>query len=382
MKYDFDTIITRRGTGSLKWDRRVDLDPYWVADLDFVSPPEVISAIEERVKHGVFGYAVPHQGIDNAILDYLSRVHETVVEQEEIVHLGGLVPALSIAARAFANPGDALMTCGPIYPPFLGVHKDAGINLIAVDHTIEDGKAGFDWEQMEAKVTPETKIFLFCNPQNPLGRVFPKADVTKLAEFCEKHDLIFVSDEIHADMIFDQEATPHYSAVRLPEEFQKRIITLLAPSKTYNIAGLGYSYAVMRDSGLRRKFTAARGHTLPEINCLSYYAAEAAYNHGEPWRKELMSYLRGNYDLLKSFMKETFPGVKTMEMEATYLFWMDFTEMGVKNPAQVFEEKAGLFLSDGAYFGHPGCCRFNFGSPRARIEEGLSKMKAVAGEFS
>ncbi len=377
MKYDFDTIIPRRGTGSLKWDRRTDLDPYWVADLDFVSPPEVVSAIEERVKHGVFGYAVPHEGLEEAIIEYLAEKQGADIRKDDIVHLGGLVPALSLAARAFAEPGDALMTCVPIYPPFLGVHKDAGLELISVNHTIKKGVAGMDWEMMEAMVTPKTKLFLFCNPQNPLGRVFPKEDVIKLVEFCHRHNLILVSDEIHADMIFDDESTPHYSALRLPEEFQKHIITLLAPSKTYNIAGLGYSYAVIKDASLRKKFITARGHTLPEINCISYYAAEAAYRHGEPWRKELMSYLKGNYDLVKTFMNENFSEVETMNMEATYLSWMDFREMKVDNPARIFEEKAGIFLSDGSYFGRAGCCRFNFGSPRARIEVGLEKMKSV-----
>ncbi len=378
MTYDFDTSITRRGTGSLKWDRRADLDPYWVADLDFVSPPEVVEAIQARVQHGVFGYAVPHQGLNEAILQYLSDKHGTQAREEEIVHLGGLVPALSLAARAFAKPGEALMTCTPIYPPFIGVHHDAQLELITVNHSITDGVAGLDWAAMEAAVTPETKLFLFCNPQNPLGRVFTAEEVHKLAEFCEEHDLMLISDEIHADMIFDEEATPHYSALRLPERFNKRVITLLAPSKTYNIAGLGYSYAVIKDDSVRRKFTAARGHTLPEINCISYYAAEAAYRHGEPWRKELMQYLKGNYDLVKGFMKEHFSEVETMEMEATYLFWMDFRKMGVGNPADVFEKEAGLFLSDGSFFGRAGCCRFNFGSPRARIEQGLEKMRGVS----
>ena len=208
--------------------------------------------------------------------------------------------------------------------------------------------------------------------------MFTAEEVDKLAKFCERHDLMLISDEIHADMIFDEQATPHYSALRLSERFNKRIITLLAPSKTYNIAGLGYSYAVIKDDSVRRKFTAARGHTLPEINCISYYAAEAAYRYGEPWRIELLDYLKGNYDMVKSFMLERFPAVETMEMEATYLFWMDFRNMEVENPALVFEKEAGLFLSDGSFFGRAGCCRFNFGSPRSRIEEGLEKMSRVS----
>ena len=374
MTYDFNTELQRRGTGCIKWDRFPELDPFWVADMDFTSPPEVIEALQKRVADGVFGYPQAHNGLTEAVLTYLKEKQGVEVKVEEVVHLGGLVPALSLAARAFGGKGDALLTCTPIYPPFLGVHKDAEMELITVNHTIKDGVAGMDWDAMENAVTPQTKVFLFCNPQNPLGRVFTKEEVEQVAQFCEKHNLILVSDEIHADMVFDETATPHFSTLRLAPEFRKRVITLLAPSKTYNIAGLGYSYAVIQDDSLRRRFNSAKGHTLPEINALSYYAAEAAYRFGESWRKELMVYLKGNYDLVKEIVTEKLPEVQTMEMEATYLFWMDFRGMKVENPAKILEEKTGLYLNDGAYFGRAGCCRFNFGCPRARVEEGINKL--------
>jgi cystathionine beta-lyase len=374
MNFDFDTPITRRGTGCIKYDRRPELDPFWVADMDFVSASPILDALHRRVDHGIFGYAQAHEGLNEALIDYLRDRRGATVPQDHIVHLGGLVPALSLAARAYCKAGDAVMTCTPVYPPFIGVHHDAHVSLITVDHVLADGQWSFDWDAMEKAVTPETKVFLLCNPQNPLGRVFSAAEVTKLAEFCEAHDLVLVSDEIHCDLIFDETATPHFSALNLPENLAKRTITLLSPSKTWNIAGLGYAFAVIPDDAIRRKFTAARGHTLSEINALSYYAAEAAYRDGEPWRLELIAYLKNNRDTLVEFINTRCPGLSVAPGEATYLAWIDARAMTVENPAQHFEKKAALFLSDGAYFGWPGWIRFNFGCPHARVLEGLEKI--------
>lgn len=374
---NFDEIIPRRGSGSIKWDRFPDLDPFWVADMDFKSPPCVIEALQQRVSHGIMGYAQPHRGLVDTLINHLHTRHGLSVTEEEIVHLGGLVPALSIAARAFGAVGEAVMTCTPIYPPFLSIHRDAGMQLITVPHTISDGRWSFDWDAMEAAVTPETRLFLLSNPQNPLGRVFTREEIEKLADFCDRHDLILIADEIHCDLILDEAATPHVCAALLPEALQKRIISLLSPSKTYNIAGLGYAFAVIRDDSLRRSFCAARGHTLPEINCLAYYAAEAAYKDGDPWRQQLLAYLRNNRDTLTDFIRTRMPGLITPEIEATYLAWIDCRSMHKDNPATFFSQEAGLYLSDGSFFGDPGHVRFNFGCPHARMLEGLEKMANV-----
>ena len=373
---DFDQIIPRRGTGSIKWDRFPTLDPFWVADMDFMSPPAVLDVLKERIAHGVMGYAHAHDGLVEAIGEYMQSRHGLAIEEKEIVYLGGLVPALSLAARAFGKPGDAVMTCTPIYPPFLGIHNDAEMEVIAVPHVEVNGQWGFDWDAMEAAVTPGTKLFLLSNPQNPLGRVFSQDEMSQLAIFCERHDMILISDEIHCDLILDDEATPHVCAAGLPEQLQKRIITLLAPSKTYNIAGLGYAFALIRDDSLRRKFCAARGHTLPEINCLAYYAAEAAYRDGEPWRQDLIAYLRKNRDTVTDFVRSRTKFI-IPDIEATYLAWIDCRSMGIENPAQFFEQEAGIYLSDGNYFGAPGHIRFNYGCPHSRVLEGLEKMANV-----
>jgi cystathionine beta-lyase len=375
--FDFDTPIMRRGTGCIKYDRRPELDPFWVADMDFISAPPIIEALHQRVDHSVFGYAQAHEGLNEALTIYLRDRRNASVPLEHIIHLGGLVPALSLAGRAFCKPGEALMTCTPVYPPFLGVHHDAGIRLISVDHVFTDGRWTFDWDEMEKSVTPDTRVFLLCNPQNPLGRVFPAREIEKMAEFCERHELVLVSDEIHCDLVFDEAATPHISALNLPPRLADRCITLLSPSKTWNIAGLGYAFAVIPNDGIRRKFAAARGHTLSEINALAYYSAEAAYRHGEPWRRELISYLRGNRDTLVSFIQTRCPGLKVTPGDATYLAWIDASETGIGNPAIHFEKNAGLFLSDGAYFGWPSHFRFNFGCPRERMLEGLEKIAAA-----
>lgn len=377
MNVDFDRVVERRGTGCIKYDRRPELDPFWVADMDFVSAPEILRALRGRVDHGVFGYAQAQAGLLHAIADYLKNRRNAEFNEEHLVHLGGLVPALSLAVRAFCEKGDEVMTCTPVYPPFLNVHKDAAAELVTVDHVFANGRWEFDWDRMESKVSVRTRIFLLCNPQNPTGRVFSKEEILRLAEFCERHQLVLVSDEIHCDLICDEAETPHFSALELGASTGVKTITLLSPSKTWNIAGLGYAFAIIPDDSIRRKFQAARGHTLAEINALSYHAAEAAYRHGEPWRCQLISYLRKNRDELVRFIDEECAGLVVRPPEATYLAWMDARQLGVGNPAVFFEKEAQLFLSDGAFFGWPGWVRFNFGCPRSRMLEGLQKMKAA-----
>ena len=269
------------------------------------------------------------------------------------------------------------MTCSPVYPPFLGVHRDHDQELQAVPHRFHDGRWEFDWERLESTVTDRTRVFILCQPQNPLGRVFTREEVIQLGEFCVRHDLLLVSDEVHCDLVLEDDQTPFFSALNLPADLGVRTIVLHSPSKTYNIAGLGYAYAVIRDDPLRRRFMAARGHILPEINCLAYYAAEAAYRHGEPWRQDLLSYLRGNRDLLTEFVRGQLPGVVVPDITATYLAWLDFRPLGLEEPALRFEREAGLYLSDGRFFGAPGHARLNFGCSREALRGALEKIRTV-----
>ncbi|MDP0489827.1 MAG: PatB family C-S lyase [Verrucomicrobiota bacterium JB023] len=367
-------VPDRRDTGSLKWDKRPDLDPFWVADMDFQSPPEVIDTLRDRIDHGVFGYALPHAGLVDSVLGYLDRRMKYQAKEEEIIHLGGLVPALSLAVRAFCKPGESVMTCTPVYPPFLGVHHDGDTELITVPHLHDGEKWTFDWAKLVASVRKDTGVFILSNPQNPLGRAFTKKEIIKLATFCKKLGIVLLSDEIHCDLILDEFETPHFSALNLPEDLRANTITLLSPSKTYNIAGLGYAYAVIPDASLRRRFTAARGHTLAEINALAYHAAEAAYRHGEPWREELVATLRGNRDLLVRTLESELPEAVVPEIEATYLAWIDCSALSHENPALRAEKNEKLFVSDGSFFGYPKAVRFNYGCPRNRVAAGLEKL--------
>lgn len=376
MNFDFDTVIPRKGTGCIKFDRRPELDPFWVADMDFASAPAILDALHARVDHGVFGYAQVHEGLTEAIRGYLKDCRGVELKDDQLTHLGGLVPALSLAARAFCESGDEVMTCTPVYYPFLNVHKDAGAKLLTVDHVFENDRWEFDWAKMEETVTERTKIFLLCNPQNPLGRVFTEEEIIRLAEFCETHDLVLVSDEIHCDLILEADQK-HYSALNLPERFLKRVVAMFSPSKTWNIAGLGYAFAIIPDDSLLRRFQTTRGYTLAEINALSYYAAEAAYRDGEEWRVALIDYLKSNRDVLVRFVTDECEGLSIRSPDATYLAWIDARGLGVPNPAKFFEEKAGLFLSDGEPFGWAGYVRFNFACPKQRMLEGLGKMKAA-----
>ncbi|MEO0413669.1 MAG: PatB family C-S lyase [Verrucomicrobiota bacterium] len=371
----FDDVIARRGSGSIKWDQKPNLDPFWVADMDFASPPEVLEALQNRVAHGVLGYAHPHDGLNEAVLTYLEQRHGAKEQLDSIVHLGGLVPALSLAARAFGEPGDQVMTGTPVYPPFLGVSRDNEMETIKVPHVLfDDYRYTFDWKAMENSVSEKTRIFLLCNPQNPLGRCFTEDEIRQVSEFCLQYGLILVSDEIHCDLVLDEKATPFFSCLNLPDEHRENLIVLQSPSKTYNIAGMGYAYAVIPNRQLRRKFTNAKGHTSPEINCLAYYSAEAAYRYGEPWRQELLAYLTKNRDTIVQMVSEELPEVKMPTMEATYLAWMDCKPFGYANPAVHLEKKENLFVSDGAYFDSPQHIRFNFGCAHSRVLEGMEKV--------
>jgi cystathionine beta-lyase len=374
---NFDTLITRRGTGSIKWDRRSDLDPFWVADMDFASPDCIIEAVQQRVSHGVLGYAQAHDGITAAVLGYLQSRHGVTAAEESLVHMGGLVPALSLAARGFVRPDENLMTCTPVYYPFLHVGGDAKCDTLAIPHVEVDGKWSFNWEEMEKQVSEKTKLFILCNPQNPLGRNFSKEEIIRVAEFCDRHDLVLVSDEIHCDLVFNEDEQPFYSALHLPENLRKKLIVLQAPSKTYNIAGMGYAFAIIENPEIRKTFNATKGHTLSEINCLAFYAAEAAYKHGEPWRQDLLAYLKKNRDTVIDFVRNELPtGCSIPNIEATYLALIDTRSAEINHPAQVIENHSKVWVNDGTAFGAPGQFRFNYGCPHSRVLEGLDKIKA------
>lgn len=367
----------RRGSGSLKWDlhKSGEALPFWVADMDFESPREVVTAVTERAAHGVYGYAFPKVEEKAAVLEYLRRRHRIEAEGSWIVWLPALVPALSTMARvAAANGGGSSLTCTPVYPPFLKCPSDGGLESIDVPLiTGDDGRATFDREALEAAVRPDTRLFMLCNPHNPVGRVFDRDELEWLGEFCERHDLLLCADEVHCDLILDETRTPHVSALHVNGLSEARVVVLMSASKTYNIAGIGCAFAVIPDGKLRVAFRRAMGGLVPPVNVFGYAATAAAFRHGEPWRQELLGYLRENHRLLRQFVEATCPEVTIAPVEATYLAWLDLRPWDLEAPQRFLEER-GLILSNGADFGGPGFVRWNLGCGRDILEEGLARL--------
>ncbi len=376
--YNFDTCPDRTGYGSLKWDKYKgrDILPLWVADMDFETAPEIVEGLQKRLDHGIFGYTIPHEAPIEAVLNYLDRAHNYSAQANWLNFLPGLVPAINLCCHAFTEPGDAVMTATPVYPPFLSAPDYAGRELIKVPLCLNtEDQWTLDIDAMEAAVTPKTKIFVLCSPHNPVGRVLTREELTGIADFCERHDLILISDEIHCDLVFD-ETKKHTVTATLSEQIAARTVTLMAPSKTYNLPGLACAFSVIEDTKLRLQFQKTIRGIITEVNCFGYAGIEAAYNRGEPWRQQLLTYLRGNYGLLYKFINEELSGITFRPMESTYLAWFDVNALGLDNPIKFFEDN-GVGLTDGGPFGGQQHVRLNFGCPRSRLVEGLEKMKAA-----
>ncbi|MBI3887421.1 MAG: putative C-S lyase [Opitutae bacterium] len=377
MSFDFDTVINRRDTDSRKWHKYSgrDILPLWVADTDFASPPAVTAALQRRVAHGVFGYGVTEPAaVAEAVVAHCARHYHWTIQPEWIVWLPGLVCGLNVAAAAYGADGDEVLTCTPAYPPFLGAPGNQRRRTVTAPLARRDGRWEIDFAALAAAVTPRTRQFFFCHPHNPTGRVFTRPELEAVAAFCERHDLVVTSDEIHCDLILDPVA--HLPLASLSPAIAARTVTLMAPSKTYNIPGLGCSYAIIPDAALRARFEPSYGSIVPDVNVLGFVAAEAALREGEPWRQALLAYLRGNRDYLAAFVAAELPGVALSRVEATYLAWLDVSALELAQPAGFFEGH-GVGLSDGAAFGAaPGTfVRLNFGCPRATLAEACARLK-------
>jgi cystathionine beta-lyase len=374
--FHFDSCINRTATGSLKWDKYADRDviPLWVADMDFQSPPDVVEALRARVAHGVFGYTIPYEEVVTSVLHYLKDRHRIDAEAEWLVWAPGLVPAINLACRAFGQSGDGILINTPVYPPFLTAPVYSDRRRVAVPLCRENNQWQIDWPAMEASVTPDTKLFIICHPHNPVGRVWTQAELERVLDFCERHDLTLVSDEIHCDLILDD--LPHVATLSLGARAAARTIALYSPSKTYNLPGLACSYAVIPDEQKRAAFKKAARGIITEINAFGYAGCAAAYQHGEPWRQALLDYLRDNRDLVYQSVRNRLPGVVMHPMQATYLAWLDVRALRLESPVSFFED-AGVGLSNGIDFGAPGFLRLNFGCPRATLEQAFDRMTAA-----
>lgn len=376
MSFDFSTTPDRSHTGSLKWKKYGDRDilPFWLADMDFLSPPAVTEALRERAGHGVFGYTIAVPDYEEPVLRYLRREHGIEASARELVWMPGLVPALNTAARAFAGPGEAVMTCVPVYPPFLSAPDYQERKLVTVPLRCDEGRYTFDLPAMEAAVSPAVKVFYLCNPHNPVGRAYSREELLAILEFCEKHDLVLVSDEIHCDLLLEPEVA-HVPTLALGERARKRVIALYAPSKTYNLPGLGCSYIVVPDPRLRGRFERAARGMITEVNAFGYVACAAAYEKGGAWLEALLKVLRANRDRLAEFIASECPKIGLSQMEATYLAWLDVRPLGLEKPAAHFETH-GIGLGDGVNFGTPGWLRLTIACPPGLLERGLERLKA------
>jgi cystathionine beta-lyase len=377
MRTAFDMPVDRTGTASFKWDKYPDgVLPLWVADMDFVSPPAVVTALRERAAHGVFGYALVPDALVDAIRAHIAQRYGWRVEPDWLVWLPSVVPGLNLACRAFAGPNEVVMTITPAYPPFLEAPPDQDRRLVTVPADFAGGRWQLPLEAMEAAVTPDTRVFLFCHPHNPLGRVWNGEEVAAVVDFCRRHDLVLCSDEIHCDLILDELA--HVPAALASPGDADRIVTLMSPSKTFNLPGLNFAFAIVADEDLRRRFARPGDGLLPFPGCFAIAAAEAAYREGGEWLAELLVYLRGNRDLVERFVAESLPHVTMTHVEATYLAWLDVRGLERADVAKACL-KAGVALSPGAAFGDPGFLRLNFACPRSTLQEALRRLRSALG---
>ncbi len=383
MNFDFDAPLERAGTDSVKWARYpAGVIPLWVADMDFAVPPAIVAALQRRVEHGVFGYNQPTSSQVAAVVDYLERKFGWRIEAEWIVWLPGLVSGLNVACRAVGEAGDAVFTATPVYPPFLSAPVDSGRRVVSAPLVRDSAGWLWDFAATDAILgASRARLFLLCHPHNPTGRVWTEDELWQIAALAEKHDLIVCSDEIHNGLILAPYCQHRLFAMLAPE-LAARTITLLAPSKTFNIPGLGCAFAVIPEGTLRRNFRAAMHGIVPHVNALGMVATEAALVSCDDWHAALLDYLRDNLRAVERAVAGL-PGLEMRPVEATYLAWIDAREFasdhGIANPARYFEQH-GLGLSDGADFGAPGFVRLNFGTRRALLDEALARLgRAIRG---
>lgn len=378
MLYNFDEIIDRRPTESVKWHTfPADVIPMWVADMDFTSPEPVIRALEERVCHGVYGYPGDPAGLTQAFLAWARRRYGWEIPPEWLIWIPGVVTGFNLAAHLVAEPGAAVLIQPPVYHPFLAAPGNAGLQRQEVElNRLADGSYEVDFDALEAAITPATRLLILCNPHNPVGRVFRPDELQQLADICLRHNVLICSDEIHCDLVYS--GFQHTPIASLDPEIAAHSITLMAPSKTFNIAGLQCSVAIVPDPELRARFQKARQGLVPWVNLMGQVAAQAAYESGQEWLDQLMAYLEGNRDLLYQAVHAALPGIKMALPQGTYLAWLDCREAQIPgDPCKFFIEQARVAFNDGAVFGQggKGFVRLNFGCPRSVLLEALERVK-------
>lgn len=384
MDNPFDKYIDRRGTNSTKWNKYPgdDVIPAWVADMDFQSPPAILDALSTRVAHGVFGYSRPPEELVELLIARLEQRYGWRVLPEWLVWLPGVVPGLSLSCRSVAGSGDNVMTPTPVYYPFLAAPATAKVEKIELPAVKNGDRWEFDFDLMRDLISDRTRLFLLCNPYNPLGRILTISELETIAEICLAKNVIICSDEIHSDLLLDEDKS-HIPTAALSKQVEQNTITLISSSKTFNLAGLGgCAVAVIPDRDLRRSFRREARGIVPGVGVLAYEAATVAYSGAcDAWLEQLLTYLRGNRDYLQQAVS-TMPGLKMTPVEATYLAWIDSSGLGSeRNTYDIFLD-SGVALSEGGQFGDPNYLRLNFGCPRSTLEEMVARMRSAIEKYA
>ena len=380
MTYNFDELPDRRNSECVKWHaHEEDVLPMWVADMDVISPEPVIRALHDRVNHGVFGYPRVMPELEEVIVARLADLYQWHIQPEDIVFTPGVVKGFNLACQVAAQPGGGVLVNPPIYYPILYAPKNAGMYRQDVKLSLtKDGYYQMDWNAFELAISEQTCLFILCNPHNPVGRVFKQDELSRMAEICLQHNITICSDEIHCDLVF--KGHRHIPIATLDPEIAQNTITLMAASKTFNVAGLQCSFVVIQNPDLRERFKHAGKGLVSWVNVMGMVATEAAYRHGQEWLDELMLYLEANRDYAYEYVSNQLPGISMAKPEGTYLAWLDCREAGIKeNPHTFFLEKARVAMNDGAAFGRggEGFVRLNFGCPRSLLTEALERMRAA-----
>jgi cystathionine beta-lyase len=382
---DFDEILNRRASESFKWrEYPADVLPLFVADMDFRSPEPVRRALQAYIDDGVFGYPRGLHTFDrnelpelpDIVVDRMAERYRWRITPHDLVLIPGVVAGLNLSCHTMAGDGGSVLVQTPVYPPILAAPKNAHLQRLDAPLARQsDGSYAVDWDAFRSVIQPDTRLFLLCNPHNPVGRVFRKEELLRMAEICLSRNVTICADEIHSDLLFS--GHEHIPMASLDPEIARHTITLIAPSKTFNLAGLQCGFAIISNPELRQRFQAAREGLVPWVNAPGVIAAGAAYREGQPWLDRLLPYLEANRDFLWEFVRTELPGITMAKPEGTYLAWLDCRGIAVDNPYEFFLKHARVALNNGPTFGSAGAgfVRLNFGCPRATLEEALRRMK-------
>lgn len=384
MRYNFDEAPCRENTNCLKWDKReevfgkTDVIPMWIADMDFTTPTFIIKALRERLDHEILGYSYRPDSYFEAFINWVSELHGWEISREWIEFSPGVVPALNLCTHAYTSPGDEIIIQPPVYPPFFGAVNDHGRKLVF--NPLVDTEQGFriDFEGLRKVITPKTRMLILSNPHNPVGRVWTLEELTELAEICHDRRIVILSDEIHSDLVLP--GARHIPLASVSQKAASVTVTCMAPSKTFNLAGLSTSSMIISDPGLMEKFRKTLvGLHLHLGNIFGNVASEAAYTHGREWLEQLMNYIEGNVDLVINFCRERLPVIRPVRPEATYMIWLDCRAME-RNSQELnrfFVEEAGVGMNEGSRFGPggEGFMRMNLACPKATVVSALEQIE-------